>query len=297
MTTLTFTLDVLDRAPALRGDLAAVRALLTGGGARIVPLWNERHLIDDTPRVVTLRFEAAEKLDQTSLVFLGIAGGTPWFALCLPGSETPPELDVGGEFKVLNDVVAVLPGDEAAILAYARAMVLWHRNHLHCGRCGAPNVMTEAGHSTTCTACEHRTFPRTDPVVITLITHEDKCLLGRQAIWPPGMYSCIAGFVEPGETIETAVRREAREETGIDVGEVRYVASQPWPFPASVMLGFRAQALTTAIDRSDQELEDCRWFTRAKIRTFGERNDPGSGFKLPNRYAIARLLIEGWLAE
>ena len=297
MTTLTYTLDVLDRAPALRGDPAAVRALLTGGGACIVPVWNERHLVDTTPRVVTLRFEAIENFDQTSLVFLGIAGGTPWFTLRLPGSETPPDLGVAGEFKVLNDVVAVLPGDEAAILAYARAMALWQRNHLHCGRCGAPNALTEAGHSTTCTACEHRTFPRTDPVVITLITHADKCLLGRQAIWPPGMYSCIAGFVEPGETIETAVRREAQEETGIDIGEVRYVASQPWPFPASIMLGFRAEALTTAIDRSDQELEDCRWFSREDLRTFGERNDPGEGFKLPNRYAIARLLIEDWLAE
>ncbi len=297
MTTLTYTLDVLDRAPALRGDAEAVRALLTGGSARIVPLWNERHLVDGTPRAQILSFPAAQQFDLTALVFLGLASDVPWFALRLPGSETPPDLGIPGEFKVLNDVVALLPGDEAAILAYARAMLLWQRNHLHCGRCGAPNALTEAGHSTTCTVCGHRTFPRTDPVVITLITHEDKCLLGRQAIWPPGMYSCIAGFVEPGEAIETAVRREAQEETGIDVGEVRYMASQPWPFPASIMLGFRAAALTTAISCNDQELEDCRWFTKSEIRTFGERNDPGTGFKLPNRYAIARLLIEGWLAE
>ena len=116
-------------------------------------------------------------------------------------------------------------------------------------------------------------------------------------MWPPGMYSCVAGFVEPGETLEHAVRREAAEETGLKIGDVRYVASQPWPFPASIMLGFRAEALTTDIHRDDNELEDCRWFSKADIRAFTERDADGPGFKLPNRFAIARFLIEGWLAE
>ncbi|MSO73216.1 MAG: NAD(+) diphosphatase, partial [Rhodospirillaceae bacterium] len=232
-------------------------------------------------------------------VFLGFVGNAPWFVAGLPDSEAAPQLGVEGAYRNLNEVVLLLPGDQASLLAYARAMVIWHENHLHCGRCGAPAASTEAGHSRTCTnsACGHRTFPRTDPVVITLILHGDKCLLGRQAAWPPGVYSAIAGFVEPGESLEAAVRREAFEETGIKIGDVRYMASQPWPFPASIMLGFQAQALSTEVDRKDEELEDCRWFTKAEIRSFAERDSAGTGFKLPNRFAIARYLLEQWLVE
>jgi len=298
MPPLTFTLSPLDRATLLRADAARVQNLLTGGAARIVPVWNHKHLVDETPRLGALTYADIDAA-TTTLVFLGIANNTPWFVAGLPDSEMPPRLNAPGEFKELNSVVALLSGEEAAILAYARAMVIWHHNHRHCGRCGAPAAMTESGHSRTCTneTCANRTFPRTDPVVITLITKDDKCLLGRQAVWPPGMYSCIAGFVEPGETLENAVRRESAEETGIEIGDVRYMASQPWPFPASIMLGFRAEALTTDIHSDDDELEDCRWFTKDEIRTFGERNAEGDGFKLPNRFAIARYLIEGWLAE
>lgn len=292
---LTYTLNPLDRATLLRGDEARVRGLLTGGAARIVPVWNQKNLVDETPRLQTITH--AEMSTATTLVFLGVADDTPWFVAGLPDSEQPPPIKAPGEFKDLNSVVGLLSGDDAAILAYARAMVIWHHNHRHCGRCGAAAAATESGHSRTCTACDHRTFPRTDPVVITLITKDDKCLLGRQAVWPPGMYSCIAGFVEPGETLENAVRREAGEETGVEIGDVRYVASQPWPFPASIMLGFRADALTIDVHRNDNELEDCRWFSKDEIRTFGERNAEGPGFKLPNRWAIARFLIEGWLSE
>jgi NAD+ diphosphatase len=278
----------------LRHDEAAVGALLTGGAARIIPVWRERHLIEGEAARV-LRYDEAEPLART-MTFLGLAGDEPWFAAGLAGEE-PPFLANGCEYRALNDVVLLLPGDQAAMLAYARAMVIWHDNHRFCGRCGTATASTEAGHSRICTnpACGHRTFPRTDPVVITLITNGERCLLGRQAAWATGTYSAIAGFVEPGETLETAVRREALEETGITVGAVRYVASQPWPFPASLMLGFEADALTTAITLADNELEDCRWFTRADVRSFGERGSPKPGFKLPNRYAIARLLLERWL--
>lgn len=297
MSPLTYTPAPLDRATHLRGDAALIAALLTGGAARIVPVWNERHLLGEGPSLLALDYAAASRFDLSGLVFLGIGDGTPWFALRLPSSEIPPDVGVPGAFRALNEYVSVLTGDEAAILAYARAMLLWHRNHLHCGRCGAPTQATEAGHSSTCTACGHRTYPRTDPVVITLITHADQCLLGRKAEWPSGMFSCIAGFVEPGETLESAVRRECAEETGAGIDDVRYVASQPWPFPASMMLGFRARATSLELGSRDEELADVRWFTRAEVRAFGERSDPGDGFKLPNRYAIARHLIEGWLAE
>lgn len=290
---LTYTVSPLDRAGLLRTDDAAVQALLTGGKARIVPLWQQKHFVSpDGVAGIFSHLEIAPLLDGAQLCFLGLAGETPWFAAGLPPSETPP---LPGDTRALNDVVLLMDGDHAAILAYARAVLIWHENHKYCGRCGGVTVSAEAGHCRQCTACGHRTFPRTDPVVITLILDGDRCLLGRQASWPPGMYSAIAGFVEPGETIEAAVRREAEEETSIVIGDVRYLGSQPWPFPASLMLGFHADALTTAIRRKDNELEDCRWFTKAEVLTFKERNDPAPGLKLPNRYAIARVLLDRWL--
>jgi NAD+ diphosphatase len=292
---LTYTVTPLDRAGILRTDDAAVRALLTSGHARIVPLWQQKHLIGTNGAAgIFSHDEIAPLLPGAQLCFLGLAGDTPWFAAGLPPSEAPP---LPGEYRALNDVVLLMDGDHAAILAYARALVIWHETHKFCGRCGTATISTESGHCRKCVnaTCGHRTFPRTDPVVITLIIDGERCLLGRQAAWPPGMYSAIAGFIEPGETIEAAVRREAEEETGIEVGDVRYLGSQPWPFPASLMLGFHATARTTAIRRQDNELEDCRWFTKAEILTFKERNDPAPGLKLPNRYAIARVLLDRWL--
>lgn len=299
---LTFTVSPIDRAALSRPDEKKITAFLTGGRARIVPVWNQRHLISPESRALIFSYaEAARSVDLSSmpLVFLGVDNGEPWFALGLPGTEIPPDMGVPGSFVMLNDVVTLLPANEATVLAYARAMVIWHFNHLHCGRCGALTAISESGHSRTCTNvdCTHRSFPRTDPAVITLVTDGPRCLLGRQSQWPTGMYSTIAGFVEPGETLEQTVRREVQEETGILVGEVRYIASQPWPFPSSVMLGFRAEALSTEIRGDDDELEDCRWFTRAEIDSFGDRDTGGSGFKLPGRYSIARFLIEDWRHE
>ncbi len=299
---LTFTIGPIDRAALLRPDEKKISAFLTGGRAQIVPVWNQRHLISTDSRPLIFNYtEAARRVDlsSTPLVFLGVENDEPWFALGLPDSETPPDMGVPGTFVMLTDVVTLLPAGEATLLAYARAMVIWHFNHLHCGRCGAPTALTEGGHSRTCTnaTCAHRSFPRTDPAVITLVTDGPRCLLGRQSQWPLGMYSTIAGFVEPGETLEQTVRREVREETGIRVGEVRYVASQPWPFPSSVMLGFRAEALSTEIRGDDDELEDCRWFTRAEVDAFGDRDAGGVGFKLPGRYSISRFLIEDWRRE
>ncbi len=290
---LTYTATPLDRAGILRTDAATVHALLTGGKARIVPLWQQKHLVGADGVVGVFSYaEMAPRLGDAQLCFLGLAGDTPWFVAGFGPRETPP---LPGEYRALNDIVLLMDGDHAAILAYARALAIWNENHGHCGRCGGVTVSTEAGHCRRCIACDHRTFPRTDPVVITLVVDGDRCLLGRQAAWPPGMYSAIAGFVEPGETIEAAVRREAEEETGVRLGDVRYLGSQPWPFPASLMMGFHADALTTAIRRNDNELEDCRWFTKAEILTFKERSDPAPGFKLPNRYAIARVLLDRWL--
>lgn len=301
-TPLTFTAGPLDRAALLRLDQARIQAFLAGGRARIVPVWNQRHPLTDDARPHLMTYEEARRitdLGAAPFVFLGLEGEEPWFALGLPGEEAPPEVGPENRFAHLTEVVSTLPADEAAVLAYARAMVIWHFNHMHCGRCGAPTASGESGHSRACTdtACGHRSFPRTDPAVITLVTDGERCLLGRQPRWPAGMYSTIAGFVEPGETLEETVRREVREETGVEVGAVRYQASQPWPFPSSIMLGFRAEAVSTAIRRDDDELEDVRWFTRDELDSFGEMHADGTGFKLPGPYSIARFLIEDWRLE
>jgi len=296
---LTYTANSIDRAALSRTNSAHVQRLMKSGAARFAPIWNQRHPVTDEPRAIIFTYEEATKLfdlETLPVTFLGLDNGTPWFAIGLPATDAPPTLNMDANFVILNEVVGILPAQDATLLAYARAMSIWHSNHLHCGRCGSPTKSTESGHSRTCSnsQCGYRSFPRTDPAVITLVTDGKRCLLGRQAQWPAGMYSTIAGFVEPGETLEQTVRREVREETGIEVGDVRYIASQPWPFPSSIMLGFRGQALSTNIHRDDDELEDCRWFTRAELNSFGDRNDGGSGFKLPGRYSIARYLIEDW---
>jgi NAD+ diphosphatase len=299
---ITYSGHPLDRRADLRVDADRLRAVLTSAEARIVPVWNQKHLFDAAPRAQALSFSVlSARLDAEALspVFLGYGDGAPWFAVGLPPSESPPDLG-HGEYRTLNDVVTLLPPPEASLLAYARAMVIWHENHRHCGRCGAATISTEGGHARVCSnaSCAHRSFPRTDPAVITLIEDptRTKALLGRQARWVAGMYSVIAGFVEPGESLEETVIRETYEETGIRVGEVRYMASQPWPFPSSIMLGFRATATTTEIARGDDELEDCRWFTREDLRSFG-RPGPYANLRLPNPFSIARYLLNTWLSE
>jgi NAD+ diphosphatase len=184
----------------------------------------------------------------------------------------------------------MLPADSASLLAYARALGLWRARHRFCGVCGAPNGPARAGHVMRCTrsGCCHETFPRLDPAIIVLVTSSDgeRALLGRQASWPAGRYSTIAGFVEPGESLEDAVIREVEEETGVRVGDVQYDSSQPWPFPSSLMLGFRAVARTHEITLRDGELEDARWFSRADIAA----GHPA----LPPAGAISARLIDGW---
>lgn len=301
---ITYSGAPLDRAAQVRTDPKQLEALLNGGRAMLLPVWNMRHLFDPAPRAGAVAFTTLEDRwlrPEAPPVFLGMRDDVPWFALGLPDSEAPPDLGVAGEFRLLNEVVSLLPADEAAMVAYARAMVIWHSNHLHCGRCGSPTEFLEGGHSRQCRnpACAHRSFPRTDPAVITLIEDPTgtRALLGRQSRWPQGMHSVIAGFVEPGESLEECVIRETFEETGIRVGEVRYQASQPWPFPASIMLGFRARALTTEINLTDNELESCTWYTRAELRSFGEMGGPYADRRLPNPFSIARFLVNTWLAE
>lgn len=193
----------------------------------------------------------------------------------------------GERFAELRPLASELPASEASLIAYARALNLWHTAHRFCSRCGSPTVATRAGHARRCQACGHQGFPRLDPAVIVLVHDGERALLGRQASWQPGRYSTIAGFVEPGESLEDAVRREVHEETGIAVHDILYHSSQPWPFPSSLMLGFTARGGMAPPVLHDGELEDARWFTRGQLRA-GE-------VLLPPPEAISRQLIDSWL--
>lgn len=284
-----FSGPYLDRAAHLRATPQWFSEALEDERSLIIPVWNSRSLVatGETPRAVFHKLAdlPAAQRGEAQLTLLGNWAGQSVFAVDFE-SEPPPDLSVGARFEDLRMLAASLPEEEAGLLAYARAMVSWRRQHRFCGVCGAATVPSKGGHVLLCTLCGHQQFPRTDPAIIVLVSDGERALLGRQAAWPPGRYSTIAGFVEPGESLEDAVGREVAEESGIIVDEVTYHSSQPWPFPSSLMLGFTAKAATTEIQRRDDELEDVRWFSRADIV---------SGFpKVPPGVSISYRLIEHW---
>jgi len=217
-------------------------------------------------------------------LFLGLDAQGPVLAVDARGGL--------GQMVGLREAAALLPGGDAGLAAHAAALVNWHRRHPHCSVCGARTTVVAGGIMRRCERCGSEHHPRTDPVVIMLVTHEDRVLLGRQPSWPPGRYSALAGFVEPGESLEEAVAREIREEAGVEIGPPAYVASQPWPFPTSLMIGFIAPWRTGEPRRIDEELEDLRWFTADEIVAAGREEGP---YGLPPRLAIARRLLEHWL--
>jgi len=225
--------------------------------------------------------------DADRVLLLGWFRERRTLLLHLPEEEAPPAIDAGETFAELRPLANRLPAQDAGLLAYARALSLWRASHRFCSRCGGPTRPERAGHSRVCTACGQQTFPRIDPAIIVLVHDGERALLGRQASWAPNRYSTIAGFVEPGESLEDAVRREVTEETGIEVTGIRYHSSQPWPFPASLMLGFEAEGIHAPPRLHDQELEDARWFTREQIRN--------GVVLLPPPEAISRRLIDHWL--
>jgi NAD+ diphosphatase len=281
----------LDRAGHLRQDPEWFARALADERSRAIPVWNSRTLIveGDNPRAayVELAQIPFELRNSEQLVLLGRIGDTSFFTYEIESIE-PPALPAGTRFEDLRLVAAVLPTEEAGLLGYARAIVSWRRRHRFCGTCGAKTQPAKGGHVLVCIdpACRSEQFPRIDPAIIVLISDGERALLGRQASWPLGRYSTIAGFVEPGESLEDAVAREVFEETGIEVDRIEYHSSQPWPFPASLMLGFTAHAVTGEIQLRDNELEDARWFTRA---------DLASGTPLvPPNVSISFRLIEHW---
>ena len=297
----------LDRAGHLRADPAWLESALADPHSRVLPVWDSLNLVADaaeaiaasngapqsgvanppTLRAAFLGIDEIARQRRPDLVLLGRRNGTDVFAYEVESAEPPP-IPEGARFADLRTVAALLPDEEAGLLSYARAMIGWRRTHRHCGRCGATTLAAKAGHVLVCTnpVCRHEQFPRLDPAIIVLVIDGERVLLGRQAAWPAGRYSTIAGFVEPGESLEDAVAREVHEETGIRVAGIEYHSSQPWPFPSSLMLGFTARAASQDIDLRDLELEDARWFTREDIA----RGTP----YLPPNVSISFRLIEHW---
>jgi NAD+ diphosphatase len=238
-----FSGSALDRASILRRDEAALAALLRRSDTRLLPVRQSQNLLRDTA-IAALSPSLAEDLLAVGEppVFLGLQDGIAYFAVDVSdiALESVPDLTAHGSFADLRQIGGTLSQADGALLAFARAMIHWHRTHRHCGRCGAPTRSAQGGHVRRCGAegCGAEIFPRTDPAVIMLVSAGDLCLLGRQPAWPSGMVSTLAGFVEPGETPEEAVIREVMEETGVQVTSVRYHSAQPWPFPGSLMIGY-----------------------------------------------------------
>lgn len=310
--TVTFGGSGLDRAAQLRSDPEAIAKLLTKGG--VLPIWRGKPLLDaDTRQPVFLPSDHAVFAHAVEdAIFLGMDEDTACFsrgiskwepesgtedvgAFSDPSEQHHPALPNTQVFAELRANMMALTPRSAELVATARAIIEWHRSHRFCAKCGNPSIIDHAGWRRVCPKCETHHFPRTDPVVIMLITNGNSVLMGRSPFWPEGMYSLLAGFVEPGETIEAAVRRETFEEAGVHVGAVEYLSSQPWPFPASLMFGCHGHATSETITIDPEEIEDAVWVTREDMLEAISGEHPV--MKPARKGSIARFLIENWLAD
>ena len=291
---------ILDRMAECRDDAAWLAAQAASPTARHLLLDAEDRAFLHAGRDAMRWLDADERRRWCAGVpasLLGIVDGHPHFLLALQNDTHAAALEAGLHARRigLREAGLLLPADDAGLFAYAKGLAHWHRETRHCACCGAPLTVISAGHRLHCTdaACGRLHFPRTDAAVIVIVEHEGACLLGRQSSWPPGRYSTLAGFVEPGEALEDAVRREVLEESGVRVGEVRYHSSQPWPMPASLMVGFTAVAIDPAIHRRDRELEDARWFTPRQIA-----DGIADGSFVPSSpLSVSYRLLQHWLRE
>lgn len=301
-----FSGNPLDRADALRRDPEWLEAAARDLEARYLPIWQLNVLVNSTDsmegsRLGWLKYTDVERLDVgLPPIFLGLQDGAPHFALDISAVHDPNHefnLAAGFAFEESRAAAMNLPMTDTGILAQARAQVGWHKSHRFCSVCGHPSEQEKGGHLRRCPECAAEHFPRTDPVAIMLVVDGDRCLLGQShgPLVRFGMFSALAGFIDQGETIEEAVRREIWEEAGIKVGDVRYHSSQPWPFPSSLMIGCHATALTRDITIDEAEMHDVRWFTRHDVldALAGEHPD----LRLPGPIAIAHHLLKDWAEQ
>lgn len=318
--TVTFGDSGLNRAAHLRSDAKALARMSADPRAGCLPVWRGKPLLKGEGRDALAFLPPdhpvieAEVGGRDTLVFLGIEeDGRPLFAADFstwepeqvdaealglfldPSEQRHPHLPEDHVFAELRMVMTRLDPRAAELAATAKAIIGWHSTHGFCARCGTRSDLAQAGWQRVCSACKAHHFPRTDPVVIMLITHGSSVLMGRSPGWPEGMYSLLAGFVEPGETLEAAVRREVLEETGVHVGEVSYLASQPWPFPASLMFGCGGVATSRDITIDPVEIEDAMWVSRDEMMSAFAGEHPV--LKPARKGAIAHFLIRNWLAD
>ena len=295
-----FAGNPLDRVSQRRQDAGWVASLLQDPGTRLLPLHSLKPRVHHSS-AVSLYWQSVGPWhplidDGNTLILLGLRDGQAYFALDATPVEPPP--DDGAATMDARAVASMIDSGEAAILAEARSLIDWHARHRFCAQCGTPSVVASGGWVRHCPNCKAHHFPRVDPVVIMLAVRGERCLLGRGRRRPGARFSCLAGFMEPGETPEEAVRREILEESGVEVGRVRYLASQPWPFPSSLMMGFLAEALTEEITIDPEELADARWFEREEVRAMVERSrsdDPIPGLAtLPPPLAIGHQIARRW---
>jgi NAD+ diphosphatase len=290
----------LDRASERRADREWIAKLLDDPESRVLPLRDLKPFTRNTTAPALDWRPVDQWRDQIEsgamLIFLGLGDGRAHFAIDATGAHVVPDVDT--ELIDVRALAPTLASGEAAILAEARSVLDWHARHRFCAQCGSATSVAAAGWSRRCPACRASHHPRTDPVVIMLAIRGDRALLGRNRRRPGARFSCLAGFVEPGETLEEAVRREVREESGVRCGRVRYLAGQPWPFPSSLMMGFLCEGLTEEITVDPEELAEARWFTRDEIREMVTRaaagvDDPGK-VSLPAPIAIAHHICRRW---
>jgi NAD+ diphosphatase len=299
---LGYVTNPLDRRGDLRDRPEALAALRAQADAGVLVFAGDVSLLKRHGDALEGLFSPNEvkALGTTrATLFLGLDGTRPLFADEIDAEAAERFADDARVMVIDARSIAVqglLPASLIGPLAEAKALLHWHRKHCFCAACGAPSRVSSAGWKRICETCETEHFPRTDPVVIMLSVRGDKCVLGRQSRFPPGMYSCLAGFLEPGETIEAAVRRETLEEAGVRTGQVRYLASQPWPFPASLMIGCIAEALNDDLTIDGEELEHARWFTRDEVRLMLDGQHP-EGLLAPQPMAIANALLKSWVLD
>jgi NAD+ diphosphatase len=299
---LGFAHGALDRSAHLRGKAEVIDALRRAPETRFYAFCGDNAVLqragDDTSPLFALD-DLPAKAHHHEVIFLGREAEAGRFAVLI-APEQEEALKAEADLSLVGLRALALDGRMSAphlgAIAQGKAMLHWHATHRFCAKCGQPSVVAEAGWKRICTACSAEHFPRTDPVVIMLTVDGDKCLLGRSARFPPGWFSTLAGFVEPGETIEDAVRRETFEEAGVVGGRVTLMANQPWPFPASLMIGAYVEAKSTALAIDYDELEDCRWFTRDEVRQMIAGTHP-EGLGVPAKMSIASHLIRHFVGD